>query len=88
MLALFAIVFGGGGAIVKLFAWWQKRQQNQRKRQIASGEFPFLVVKPYSVDVVKQLMEGIGSDANDPLADFNIRYQVRQQGKNVRQDLE
>ena len=88
LLAAAIVLLGGSGLVGGTIATVRKRQQNQRKRQIASGEFPFLVVQPYSVDVVKQLMQGLGSRADDPLADFNIRYQVRQQGKNVRQDLE
>ncbi len=65
---------------------WQARRQQTRLRQIPDGDFPFEVLPPRTPDVVKWLLPSTYEDG--PLEDFNIPYQQRQQGRNVRQELE
>jgi len=88
LLAQLVVIFSGAGGLVVLLVKWRKTQrQHQRQRQIPSGDFPFEVIPSNSQAVLKQLMPTQGVNDTDPLADFNIPYLDRQQGKSVRREL-
>ncbi len=87
-LVAIALLVGATGILGSLWKWRKTRQQQQRQRQIPSGDFPFEVISPHSQAVVKQLMPAQGVNDIDPLADFNIPYLDRQQGKSVRRELD
>jgi tetratricopeptide (TPR) repeat protein len=57
------------------------------KNRQPKSQFPFEVIKPYSSDVLQQLMSKSGC-VDDPLVDARIPYQVRKVGTSVRRDLE
>jgi tetratricopeptide (TPR) repeat protein len=63
---------------------WLKQR---RSSNLPDGKFPFEVIKPGSSDVVQRLMPK-GGEADNPLADASIPYQLRQAGVNVRRELE
>jgi tetratricopeptide (TPR) repeat protein len=71
------------GAVTGVRGWLKKR----RSSNLPDGEFPFEVIKPGSKDVLQRLMPK-GSDADNPLADASIPYQLRKAGVNVRRELE
>jgi tetratricopeptide (TPR) repeat protein len=75
----------GSGILVVLarFVWWVIQQW--RKIKFPPGDFPFEVIAPRSGDVLKRLL---GGEDGDKLADRNIPYQDRVEGRNVRQELE
>ena len=62
--------------------WWWFTEA--RKRRIPKSSFPFDVIKPQG-DVLSIVYPG---RANDPLADQNIPYQKRVDGRNICQELE
>jgi len=81
-------LFGSGillvvlGGIYRLIVWLLKEY---RLRRIRTNEnFPFKIIPPNS-NVTKEILGGAD---DDPLADRNIPYQQRIQGRNTRRDLE
>jgi hypothetical protein len=81
-------LFGSGvvlavlGGIYRLIVWFIKEY---RLRRIRTNEnFPFKIIPPNSI-VAKEILGGAD---DDPLADRNIPYQQRVQGRNTRRELE
>jgi hypothetical protein len=81
-------LFGSGivlailGGIYRLIVWFIKEY---RLRRIRTNEnFPFKIIPPNS-NVAKEIL---GGTDDDPLADRNIPYQQRIQGRNTRRELE
>ena len=83
-LILFAL--GGIGAIagVVIAGIWAFLKW-QRRRNLPIDTFPFKIIEPHSRKVLQQLMGGTAE--TDRLADFNIPYQHRATGRDIRQEL-
>ena len=75
-------VFGPGIflAIVR-FIWWFRQQR--RKQSVSLDQFPFEVFKPNEVALQRLMGEG----RTDELADHNIPYLERVEGRNIRREL-
>ncbi len=71
------------GAVTGVRGWLKQR----RSSNLPDGQFPFEVIKAGSSDVLKRLMPK-GGEADSPLADASIPYQLRKAGVNVRRELE
>lgn len=82
------ILFGSGvvlavlGGIYKFIVWVIKEYRLRRIR--TNDNFPFKIIPPNS-NIAKEILGG--ADDN-PLADRNIPYQQRIQGRNTRRELE
>jgi tetratricopeptide (TPR) repeat protein len=77
-------LFGSGVLIVVVrFAIWIIKEYRLRKTR-TSENFPFRIIQPNS-NVAKEILGGAD---DDPLADRNIPYQHRVQGRNTRRELE
>lgn len=70
------------GAIYTTARWLIKEYRLRRIR--TNDNFPFKIILPNS-NVAKEILGGAD---NDPLADRNIPYQQRVQGRNTRRELE
>ena len=81
-------LFGSGvilavlGGIYKFVVWLIK--ENRLRRIRTNENFPFKIITPND-NVAKEILGGAD---DDPLADRNIPYQQRIQGRNTRRELE
>jgi adenylate kinase family enzyme len=84
---LLTIVFGGLSAV---FIFLKKQLARRKSRQPVelSDTFPFEIIAPRSLDVVRRLIGSSNADSDDPLADFNIPYQRRDADRSVQKELE
>ena len=79
---LIGFVFGSGAALaIGKFAWWFRQQQ--RKQLVSLDQFPFEVFKPNEVTLQRLMGEG----RTDELADHNIPYLQRVEGRNIGREL-
>lgn len=80
------LISGGLSAMIPVIAgffWWLKWRNRQRK--IPPKLFAFQVIPPQSSDLMQQIWGGGG---DDPLADRNITYQQRVEGRNIQRELQ
>jgi len=79
---LIGVVFGSGTLFaIGKFAWWFRQQQ--RKQLVSLDQFPFEVFKPNEVTLQRLMGEG----RTDELADHNIPYLQRVEGRNIGREL-
>ncbi|MEL7358829.1 MAG: hypothetical protein AAFY54_11170 [Cyanobacteria bacterium J06648_10] len=65
-----------------------RKRLKQKKAQLAiTDTFPFEVIRPKSSDVVQRIYGSRQQTLNDPLADFNIKYQQRLAALDMQQVL-
>jgi tetratricopeptide (TPR) repeat protein len=75
------VLAGIGTGIYKLIAWLAKASRARKTRTDTS---PFKIIPPNS-NVAKEILGGAD---DDPLADRNIPYQQRVEGRNTRREIE
>lgn len=77
------------GAVFAVSRWLLPRLNGRQSisAQRPEASFAFEVIKPESQDTLRQLM-GADQAKDDPLADFNIPYQLRRRDLSVREQLE
>jgi tetratricopeptide (TPR) repeat protein len=84
-LAILSGLAATGGAF---WRWGVPRLWPQPpESQALEPSFPFDVIKPHSQQVLRRLMASEQA-ADDPLADFNIPYQLRREDVSIRQKIE
>lgn len=77
--------FFGTGIVVAGAKWGWSYLNRRRELRIPGNTFPFDVIPPRSPEILQLLM---GGDEKNPLADFNIPYQIRREGESTRRELE
>ncbi|EKU98488.1 tetratricopeptide repeat protein [Leptolyngbya sp. PCC 7375] len=67
---------------------FRRRRRRKTVATLISDISPFEKIIPYSDNVLWRLLGGSGIEqTDDPLADYNIPYQVRISGRNIRREI-